>query len=67
MLAGDYGKVSMKVLCEGWGWLTFPKGPPIPAQGCRRCRGSWGYMSYSLNSLKGGYIEDYIGDYYRGY
>ena len=25
------------------------------------------YMSYSLNSLKGGYIGDYIGDYYRGY
>ena len=24
-------------------------------------------MSYSLNSLKGGYIGDYIGDYYRGY
>ena len=22
-------------------------------------------MSYSLNSLKGGYIRDYIGDYYR--
>ena len=22
-------------------------------------------MSYSLNSLKGGYIGDYIGDYYR--
>ena len=21
------------------------------------------YMSYSLNSLKGGYIGDYIGDY----
>ena len=27
---------------------------------CRR-------MSYSLNSLKGGYIGDYIGDYYGGY
>ena len=26
-----------------------------------------GYMSHSLNSLKGGYIGDYIGDYYRGY
>ena len=26
-----------------------------------------GNMSYSLNSLKGGYIGDYIGDYYRGY
>ena len=25
------------------------------------------YMSYSLNSLKGGYIGDYIGDYYRAY
>ena len=24
-------------------------------------------MSYSLNSLKGGYIGDYIGDYYRGH
>ena len=24
---------------------------------------NWGYMSYSLNSLKG----DYIGEYYRGY
>ena len=23
-------------------------------------------MSYSLNSFKGGCIEDYIGDYYRG-
>ena len=25
------------------------------------------HMSYSLNSLKGGYIGDYTGDYYRGY
>ena len=25
------------------------------------------YMSYSLNSLKGFYIGDYIGDYYKGY
>ena len=25
------------------------------------------YLSYSRNSLKGGYIGDYIGDYYRGY
>ena len=24
-------------------------------------------MSYSLNSLKVGYIGDYIGDYYRAY
>ena len=24
-------------------------------------------MSYSLNSLKGGYIGDFLGDYYRGY
>ena len=24
-------------------------------------------MSYSLNSLKGGYIGDYIGEYYRDY
>ena len=24
-------------------------------------------MSYNLNSLKGGYIRDYIGDYYGGY
>ena len=24
-------------------------------------------ISYSLNSLKGGYIEDYTGEYYRGY
>ena len=23
------------------------------------------YMSYSLNSLKGGHIGEYIGDYYR--
>ena len=29
--------------------------------------GSQAHMSYSLNSLKGGYIGDYIGDYYRGY
>ena len=25
------------------------------------------YMSYNLNSLKGGYVGDYIWDYYRGY
>ena len=24
-------------------------------------------MNYSLNSLKGAYIEDFIGGYYRGY
>ena len=31
----------------------------------------WGYsrvdMSYSLNSLKAGYMGDYIGEYFRGY
>ena len=25
------------------------------------------YLSYSLNSVKGGYIRDYTGGYYRGY
>ena len=25
------------------------------------------HLSYTLNSLKGGYIEDSIGDYYRAY
>ena len=25
------------------------------------------HMSYGLNSLKGGYIGDNLGDYYRGY
>ena len=25
------------------------------------------HMSHSLNSLKGGYIGDYTGEYYRGY
>ena len=25
------------------------------------------HVSYSLNSLKEGYIGDYIGDHYRGY
>ena len=25
------------------------------------------YMSYSLNSLKGGYIGDNLGNYYRAY
>ena len=25
------------------------------------------YMSHGPNSLKGGYIRDYIGGYYRGY
>ena len=25
------------------------------------------HVSYSLNSFKGGYIGDNIGDYYRGY
>ena len=25
------------------------------------------HMSHSLSSLKGGYIRDYIGGYYRGY
>ena len=29
--------------------------------------GSLNLLSYSLNSLKGGYIGDYIRDYYRGY
>ena len=24
-------------------------------------------MRHSLNSLKGGYIMDYVGDYHRGY
>ena len=30
-------------------------------------RGCRAYMSYSLNSLKEGYIADYIGYYDRGY
>ena len=25
------------------------------------------YMNYDLSSLKGGYMGDYIGDYYRAY
>ena len=25
------------------------------------------YLSHGLNSLKGGYMRDSIGDYYRGY
>ena len=29
--------------------------------------GEYPHKSYSLNSLKGGYIGDHIGDYYRGY
>ena len=32
---------------------------------CSHCRYHDRY--YSLNSLKGGYIGDYIGDDYRGY
>ena len=31
------------------------------------CSNPISHMSYSLNSLKGGYIGDYMGDYYRGY
>ena len=27
--------------------------------------GGQGYVSHSLNSFKGGYIGDYIGDFYR--
>ena len=26
-----------------------------------------GHLSYSLTSFKGGYIGDFIGDYYKGY
>ena len=34
----------------------------------RRCLKPWEqHMYYSLNSLKGGYIGDYIGNYYRAY
>ena len=30
--------------------------------------GEWkSQMNHSLNSLKGGYMGDYIWDYYRGY
>ena len=32
--------------------------------GFRECAA---YMSHSLNSLKGDYMGEYIGDYYRGY
>ena len=34
---------------------------------CGRSESSQAHMSYSRNSLKGGYIGDSIGDYYRGY
>ena len=33
----------------------------------KHLKGLQGYVSFSLNSLKGVYIGDYIGDYYRGY
>ena len=32
-----------------------------------RWRGSEAHVSHSPNSLKGGDIRDFIGDYYRGY
>ena len=37
----------------------------LEAKGLAERAGHWVHMSYSLNSLKGGYIGDYIGDYYR--
>ena len=43
--------------------LHFPYSPGS----CRSHSGVGTHLSYSLNSLKGGFIGDYIGDYYRGY
>ena len=43
------------------------------AAGFNVCCAAWeqsykgNHMSYSLNSLKGGYIGDYIGDHSNGY
>ena len=48
-------------------------GPCAPGCAGRGASNMWTFeikadhMSYSLNSLMGGYIGDYIGDYYRGY
>ena len=36
-----------------------------PNHGGRFVEVMFGHTSYSLNSLKGGYIRDYLGDYYR--
>ena len=52
-LAKDNKKLGMFRLD---GIPTAPKGSMSPQD-----------MSYSLNSLKGGYIGDNIGDYYRAY
>ena len=50
------------------GWLRVPVGLGSHAKGSG---GLWGFyhLNYSLNSLKGGSIEEYIyiGEYYRGY
>ena len=41
--------------------------PPESNQGAvKECNFSC-HMSYSLKLLKGGYVRDYIGNYYRGY
>ena len=45
-----------------------PKGPVTSPHASERRVALWGAkMSHGLNSLKGGYIGDYAGDYYRAY
>ena len=50
--------------------LNQKKGSSLIGRGLKsqlRFQDPGAHMSYSLNSLKGGYIGDCIGHYYRGY
>ena len=59
--------------CQAQLLETGEHGPdPLLEKGRVHCKSASPYppnpllqLSYSLNSLKGGYIGDYIGDYYR--
>ena len=47
-----------------WSWVGAV---PMVSLSVASLRSLDSHRSHSLNSLKGGYMGDYIGDYYRGY
>ena len=63
-IIGDPKRVA---LILGNPYIASPQSAYIYFRAITCCKIPLQHVSYSLNSLKGGYIGDYIRNYYRGY